>query len=308
MDSVGVPQSASSVRRIVRVDERGRVEPFGAEPIAASGDAWSHLTLEEYLRAPGEERAATLVQHMVVLNIGSGYRRELQWGDDPTVLRYTFQHGSITLLPAGTRFRVRWLDEAHALAVTVDPSLLREVQGSKSRGLPGLVRVAEVSDPLLAHLMHGLREVVRMSRESQGVYGAPLGRALATHLLAHYGSSKTLAIGGALPLSRLRRIAEHIDRNLDGPLSLQELSALAGLSVFHFARTFKERTGLSPHQYVLRRRVERAKELLLDSRASLAEIALRCGFSHQSHFTRAFHQLSGITPTRWRERSPGDEH
>jgi AraC family transcriptional regulator len=168
--------------------------------------------------------------------------------------------------------------------------------------------VAEVSDPLLAHLLHGLREVLRMSPESQGVYGAPLGHALATHLLAHYGSSETLATGGALPVSRLRRIAEHIDRNLDGPLSLQELSALAGLSVFHFARTFKERTGLSPHQYVLRRRVERAKELLSDSRASLAEIALRCGFSHQSHFTRAFHQLSGMTPTRWRERSPQVEH
>jgi AraC family transcriptional regulator len=308
VDSVGVSQSAPPVRRIVRVDERGRVEPFGAEPVAASGDAWSHLTLEEYVRAPGEERAATLVHHMVVLNLGSGYRRELQWGDDPTVLRYTFQPGSITLFPAGTRFRVRWLDDAHALAVSVDPSLLREVQGSKCRAHPGLVRVAEVSDPLLAHLMHGLREVLRMSRESQGVYGAPLGHALATHLLAHYGSSKTLATGGALPLSRLRRIAEHIDRNLDAPLSLQELSALAGLSVFHFARTFKERTGLSPHQYVLRRRVERAKELLSTSRASLAEIALRCGFSHQSHFTRAFHLLSGMTPTRWREGSPHIEH
>lgn len=90
MDSVGVQQSVSSGRRIVRVDERGRAEPFGAEPIAASGDAWPHLTLEEYARAPGEEREATLIHHMLVLNIGAGYRRELRWGDDPTVLRYTF--------------------------------------------------------------------------------------------------------------------------------------------------------------------------------------------------------------------------
>jgi AraC family transcriptional regulator len=245
---------------------------------------------------------------MVVLNIGSGYRRELQWGDDPAVLRYTFQPGSITLIPAGTRFRVRWLDDAHALAVTVDPSLLREVPGREEPG-PSRARargrgLRSPARPPDARAARGRQDVARVPGSLRGT----LGRALATHLLAHYGSSKTLAIGGALPLSRLRRIAEHIDRNLDGPLSLQELSALAGLSVFHFARTFKERTGLSPHQYVLRRRVERAKELLLDSRASLAEIALRCGFSHQSHFTRAFHQLSGITPTRWRERSPGDEH
>jgi len=308
VDSVGVQQSVSSGRRIVRVDERGRSEPFGAEPVAASGDAWPHLTLEEYLRGPGEEREATLIHHMLVLNIGAGYRRELRWGDDPTVLRYTFQPGSISLFPAGTRFRVRWLDEGHALVVTVEPSLLREVQGSKSRGLPGLVPVAQASDPLLAHLIHGLREVLRMPRASQGAYGAPIGHALATHLLAHYGSSNMLATGGALPLSRLRRITEYIDRNLDAPLTLRELSALTGLSVFHFARTFKERTGLSPHQYVLRRRVDRAKELLSDCRASLAEIALRCGFSHQSHFTRAFHLLSGMTPTRWRERDAHVEH
>ena len=96
--------------------------------------------------------------------------------------------------------------------------LLREVQGSRTRGLPGLVRVAEVSDPPLAHLIRALRDVLRLPRESQGAYGAPLGHAIATHLLAHYASSKALA-GGALPLSRLRRIAEHVDRNLDAPLS-----------------------------------------------------------------------------------------
>ena len=306
MESVGV-QPVSFPRRIVRVDDRGHAEPFGAEPVAASGDAWPHLSLEEYLRAPGEEREATLVHHMVVLNIGAGYRRELRWGDDPIVLRYTFQPGSISVFPAETRFRVRWLDEGHALVVAVDPSLLREVQGPRTRGVPALVRVAEASDPILAHLIRALRDVLRLPRESQAAYGGPLGQALATHLLAHYRSSKVLA-AGALPLSRLRRITEHIDRNLDAPLSLRELSALTGLSVFHFARTFKERTGLSPHQYVLRRRVERAKELLSEPSASLAEIALRCGFSHQSHFTRAFHQLSGMTPTRWRERTGYVEH
>ena len=167
MNSVGVHQSGSSGRRIVRVDEGGHVVPFEADPVVASGDTWSYLTLEEYLRAPGEERESTLVHHLLVLNIGSSYRRELRWGDDPTVLRYTFQPGSISIVPAGTRFRVRWLDEAHALAVTVDPSLLREVRDSRSRGVPGLLRLAEVSDPLLAHLLHGLREAVRMPRDLQ---------------------------------------------------------------------------------------------------------------------------------------------
>jgi len=308
LDSVGVQHAVASVRRIVRVDEKGLVAPFDAEPVIASGDAWSSLTLEEYRRAPGEEREATLVHHMVVLNVGGPYRRELRWGEDPSVLRYTFQPGSISIFPAGTRFRVRWLDEGHALVVGVDPALLREVQGTKVRGMPGLVRVAEVWDPLLSNLVQALREVLRQPPELQGVYGTPLGNALATHLLSHYGSAKTLAPGGSLPLSRFRRIAEHIDGNLDSPLSLRELAALTGLSVFHFARTFKERTGLSPHQYVLRRRVEKAKVLLSDSQATLAEIALACGFSHQSHFTRAFHQLSGVTPTRWRERSPDVEH
>jgi len=75
-----------------------------------------------------------------------------------------------------------------------------------------------------------------------------------------------------------------------------------------WARISKESTGLSPHQYVLRRRVERAKQLLSGTSLNLAEIALRCGFSNPSHFTQAFRQISGVTPTCWRSSArSGDQ-
>jgi AraC family transcriptional regulator len=100
-----------------------------------------------------------------------------------------------------------------------------------------------------------------------------------------------------LPRQRLRAVIEYIDEHLGSELSLDDLAAVARLSPYHFARLFKNSTGLPPHQYVIARRVERAKELLRDRvRLPLAEIALEMGFSSQSHFTRHFKRLVGVTP------------
>jgi len=289
-------------RRILRIGEGGNPEPIHAEPVAASGDAWSRISVEEYLRPPGEEPAATPLQHTVVLNIGDPYRREHQWADEPEVVRYTLDPGCAAIIPAGARYRTRWLDPGHDLVLTLEPSLLAEVSGWRGFQAPSLRRVLNARDGLLAHLMLSLREALRETRRVSGPFGEYLARALAFHLtsyLAPHGRPPEVRVG--LSLSRVRRITEFVDHHLEAPLSLQQLAHLANLSVFHFARSFEESTGLSPHQYVLRRRIDRAKQLLAGSSLSLAEIAVRCGFSHQSHFTKAFHQISGVTPTRWRE-------
>lgn len=103
--------------------------------------------------------------------------------------------------------------------------------------------------------------------------------------------------------ARLNRVKEYVEANLQGALRLQDLATEAGYSPFYFARAFKATTGVSPHQYVLERRVERAKLLLRAQQLSLAQVAIQCGFSSQSHFSSQFRARVGVTPTAYRNRT-----
>jgi AraC-like DNA-binding protein len=105
---------------------------------------------------------------------------------------------------------------------------------------------------------------------------------------------------GGLPSAALRRVHDYIDAHLSDSIELVELAAIAGLSIFHFARQFKHSAGVTPHHYLVSRRVERAKELLAGANLSLSEIAFASGFADQSHLTRHFRQIVGMTPGQFR--------
>src|SRR4030095_8858100 len=99
--------------------------------------------------------------------------------------------------------------------------------------------------------------------------------------------------GGLAPVVA-RRVCEYIDSHLDEDLRLETLAKTARLSVSHFARSFRDTVGLPPHHYVLQRRIDRAREMLIGTETPLWEIAVTIGFADQSHFARHFHRLVGI--------------
>jgi AraC family transcriptional regulator len=105
----------------------------------------------------------------------------------------------------------------------------------------------------------------------------------------------------ALQKWRLKRVIEYVDTHLASKIGLIDLGAVAGLSRMHFASQFRVATGLRPHEFLLRRRVRRAEELLRNSRTSIVEIALIVGFQSQAHFTTVFKRFVGYTPRQWRE-------
>ena len=109
---------------------------------------------------------------------------------------------------------------------------------------------------------------------------------------------------GGLPPGAMRRVQGYVETHLSESMDLAELAAIAGLSVYHFARAFKQSAGVTPHHYLVRRRIERAQEMLARSELPLSEIALATGFSDQSHLARHFRQLVGMTPGqfRWSQR------
>lgn len=105
---------------------------------------------------------------------------------------------------------------------------------------------------------------------------------------------------GAFSSRDWNRVCEYIDAHLHDEIMLVDLADTAGWSVRHFSRVFRQSTGQTPHNFIVRRRIDRAKDLLKARSLPLAEIALTCGFADQSHFTTAFRKVTGLTPLRWR--------
>jgi AraC family transcriptional regulator len=143
-----------------------------------------------------------------------------------------------------------------------------------------------------------------MESEAPGgrLYAESLANVLAVHVLRNYtaAGAEPRRFRGGLSGRRLRRVLSYIEENHERDLTLEDLAGEAEMSTFHFAREFKRATGTTPHQHLIRLRVERAKALLAGSRLPLAEVGLRTGFSHQSHFTRLFRRLTGTTPQSYR--------
>lgn len=122
------------------------------------------------------------------------------------------------------------------------------------------------------------------------------------------GTAGAMAIQNAgLPAARLKRVLAYIDAHLDENITLTELARSANLSVYYFATLFRKSTGFSPHRYILRRRVLRARELLRNTSLSVLDVSLDLGFQHQNNFARAFRRITGMTPTYFRRSKLPDK-
>ncbi|MER8447661.1 AraC family transcriptional regulator [Mesorhizobium sp. M1066] len=159
------------------------------------------------------------------------------------------------------------------------------------------------TDSAIEQLARALLRIDEMDEHFREVYANAVGLAIAARLLGHghrYDPFRPKRNCGALPRWRLKRALEYIDANLAEPITLGDLAAVTGLSSMHFAAQFRISTGIRPHEYLLRRRIERARDLLLQHDLSIADIALSVGFQTQSHFTTVFKRFVGDAPHQWR--------
>lgn len=162
-----------------------------------------------------------------------------------------------------------------------------------------------VLDPLLEQLAIAIVTALRDGAAEDGLYVDTLAQMIAVHLAQHHStrsrSSLSLAIK-TLSDWKVRRLLDFIEQNLDSDLSLQSMATEISISSLYLPRAFRNATGQSPHQYVLRRRIERAKKLLSSTDLPIVEIALACGFSSQSHLSNWFSRLVGISPAIYRRQ------
>jgi AraC family transcriptional regulator len=156
-----------------------------------------------------------------------------------------------------------------------------------------------VEDAYVASLLGLMRHEIESGCPTGTAYSQALSLALASRIAALWASAPVVDRHVA-PLSteHLSRITEHIATNLADTLTIERLAAVANMSPFHFARRFKQATGITPHQFVTRERILRARELLVSTRQSIREIAVSLGFASQSHFTDVYRSITGNTPRR----------
>src|SRR3984893_7962452 len=159
------------------------------------------------------------------------------------------------------------------------------------------------NDPIVLHLGDCLIPAIERHDGTNDQFVDRITTALNIHFARVYGGMHfppPLVSGGLAPW-QLRLARDTINANLEEELELEQIACECRLSVSHFARAFTRSTGISPHRWLLQRRVDVAKDLMLSTDTSLAEISLKCGFSDQSHLTKVFAEATGETPGRWRQ-------
>jgi AraC family transcriptional regulator len=159
-----------------------------------------------------------------------------------------------------------------------------------------------VNDPVVANLGPCLLPAIERPEQVNTLFVDHVAMALHTHLAQLYGGMRIprTSDSGSLTPWQLRLARDTINAHLDGGISLARMASDCGLSVSHFARAFTRSTGVSPHRWLMQRRIDRSKDLMRATSTPLAEVALACGFSDQCHFTRVFSQMTGTTPSQWR--------
>jgi AraC family transcriptional regulator len=161
-----------------------------------------------------------------------------------------------------------------------------------------------VLDPMLEQLAIAITTALRDGTAEDGLYIDTLAQMMAVHLArAHSSQSRPARMPTMQTISgwRMRRVIEYIEENLDGDLSLEAMASEVDISPIYLARAFKAAVGQSPHQYVLSRRVERAKELLRNTELPVVDVALSSGFSSQSHLSYWFQRFMGVSPAIYRQ-------
>jgi len=245
----------------------------------------------EYLKEPNERH--------VIVQMRDSPRAERRAANGSWV-QFPLERGSLAIVPSGPVPEVRLLTPSNMIICALEKNFTREIALEIDRH-PAKGTEFHIRDRPIEGLVDLMINESEASR-SCALYSETLAHALAMRFLLH-GSSPEHTLNSSvepLPPRILRRIRERIEADLDTNLSLASLAKESGYSRAHFLRMFRTATGLTPHQYVLERRLSTAQQLLRQSKMLLADIALKCGFSSQTHMNDVFRKRLGVTPLAYR--------
>lgn len=277
------------------------VEILDSPPeLTSYGSGWQDINVEYFYQPPGETFGKDIHHHILAINVGKTYDYESKLNG--RYCRGKFIAGEVSLYPARQQMPYRWLQANSIVYLSLSEELLtRNSQELLDRDRVELQVTHSTKDLLLQQLGLTLRANLEAGSPGGAVYAQTMANAISVQLLQHFSTLKPLRldINGGLSPHKLKRVTCYIDERLEEKIVLEDLAAIAQLSQHHFARAFKQSTGLSPHQYIIKTRIDRAQRLLAKSSMEINEIAIACGFSNQSHLHRHFKKHLGITPKQF---------
>ncbi len=278
-----------------RVDGRRTVTSYGtfAMPFAPVRTALHEASAGVAVDLPG------MPTHVISIHASAPARVSLTC--DGQTQRRLQHRGDTDIIPADMPVSFMDEEECSALVLFV-PTTLLESTADELGISPGLATLSprfQFRDARMEHIAWALRSGEDGGAECNRLAMDSLSTALSAHLLSRYAPGLP-ALPPGLSKPRYRRVTEYIDAHLDRELSLAELAAVAGFSLSHFKLLFRRTSGFPVHRYVVRRRVERARQLLLDGELPMRDVALAAGFAHQSHMARCMREMLGTTPTKLR--------
>jgi AraC family transcriptional regulator len=217
--------------------------------------------------------------------------------------------GGLNLTPRQSITVYEWNVRVTNLRLRVMPSLLAQLTDDLGYGDAAHIEMIErfnFRDPFIEQIGRGLLSELQSSGLAGRLYAESLGQTLAMHLLKNYASVSVHRGSSTRRLTRqqMHRIANYVAERLDQDITLADLAGCVGLSPSYFTRLFKEATGVAPYQYLIARRVERARELLTLFNMTVAAAAHQVGFYDQSHLIRHFKRIYGISPASLMRSAP----
>jgi AraC family transcriptional regulator len=211
--------------------------------------------------------------------------------------------GDIAIIPAHISHRCNWFNSVQFTILAIEPALLKQVGQDwiNPDRIELMPRFMSEQDSFIQGIFTSLRNELETEEIGSRLLIDSLKTALVIHLLRNYctTSPKLVDRSEGLSRSQLILVTDYIYEHLDRDLKLVDLAAIVRISPYHFLRLFKQSLGITPHQYILRSRLDRAKYQLQQGNSNIAKIAIAMGFCDQSHFTRYFKRAFGLTPKQF---------
>jgi AraC family transcriptional regulator len=269
-------------------------------PVLSSANAgWDHMQLALHRQPAFYIPEHQPDQHVICVNLGKDLTLE-RTVDGTSQTIDALPLGEIGIYPAHLCRAFQWHQEAEFLQLYLEPALLARTQAELCPNceVALMPHLDQGVDPLIYQIAIALKTSLEIDGTSSKLYADVMANALAVHLVSRYSTHRPSLPkpSGKLSEKKLQQVIDYIHSHLDRDVSLAELANVAQLSSYHFTRLFKQSIGLAPHQYHIRCRVDRAKQLLREKQLSFAEIAYAVGFASQGHFNYHFKRWVGVTP------------
>lgn len=292
-------------RVLVKDLEKGVKRPvIRKNPVKSSSEIdFRGFLLEHHQVDEHENLDVACTQTMLGLHLSGPIKMEIR--DEGAFRERVVSPGDILVFPAGVPFSCRFKGDSEFMLMSLDPDLIARAARAVTESEAVELRLNwGFRDAFIRETFSSLGAVCGTRQTMDRIYGESLANSLAMHLArnckkmnGHFGVSSR-----GLSRTQLARVMDFIHNTPYAGISLQSMADAAGLSPFHFSRMFKAATGSTPHQYVLRRRIDVGAEMLLSRDESIAAIALELGFADQSHFTMHFKRAHGVGPAGYRRQ------